>query len=275
MTHRQQSTHFITAFIDLRRGIFAVLILSAALTRMYGQGLKTGKHEQVSLPPKALPSAIQSQVQALGSRLRITGKEETVLDAQFADDTGREKAIHIVHQISGLVRIEGLHQKAVVTFDGDFTHGVGDRTDDALLDTFVLDTVEGMFDSLQKGASMILLGHEFQLDSSAASESQGPHYDIYVVTAPDRIRRTNIPQPRRFSFDSKTGLLSNTRYFDAAGVNIETRFSNWKYIDGSAYPTTVERYENGRFTFAIIVTSLAGRMPHAIESFQKGVDSLD
>jgi hypothetical protein len=272
---KRLSTRFLNTIADSVPGIFAFLTLSALMTSAYGQDLKTRKHDQNSSPSTRLPSAIQNQVLALGTRMRIAGKEETVLDAQFVDDVGNRKTIRVIHQIGGMARIEGLHEKSAVTFDGEFTYGVSDRTDDVLLDTFVLDTTEGMFYSLQRGASMVLLGHDFQMDSQPSSEIKRPRYDIYLVTAPDRLRRVNLLQSRRFYFDSASGLLASSRYTDSAGVNIETRFLNWKYIEESAYPTIIERYENGRLTFSVTVTRLAGRSPHNAESFQKGVDSLD
>ena len=272
MKNRRQASRFTKTLSDSSRGILIISVLFAPLR---GQEMQNGKRQQVFSPSKTLPSAIQSQVQALGARMRIAGKEETVLDAQFMDDVGNKKAIRVVHQIDGMVRIEGLHEKSALTFDGLFPRGTSDRTGDALLDAFVSDTTEGLFYSLQKGASMVLLGHDFQLDSQSASELNPVRYDIYVVTAPDRLRRAHLLQVRRFYFDSKTGLLASTRYSDLEGINIETRFSNWKYVDGSAYPMTIERYENGRLTFSINATRLTGQAPRNIESLGKGVDSLE
>ncbi len=36
-----------------------------------------------------------------------------------------------------VVRIESVHDKTAVTFDGEFTQGIADRTDESLMDTFV------------------------------------------------------------------------------------------------------------------------------------------
>ena len=268
MRDRRYMSHRVKMPINPRRCIFAYLILCAILTDAQGQDLQIGKREQHSFVPKVLPSALQYQVQALGTRIRTAGKEETALDAQFVNDVGNKKSIHIVCQISGLVRIEGIHDKRAVTFDGEFTHGVADRTDESLLDSFVLDTPEGMLYSLRQGASMVLLGHDFQADFQAATGFKGPRYDVYLVTAPDRIRRAGALQARRFYFDSATGLLASTRYSDSAGVNVETRFLNWEHVDGSAYPITLERYENGRLTFSIAVTTVTGQPQHDIASFQ-------
>jgi hypothetical protein len=259
MGNRRHWAHSIKALTNPDRNVLVLFILIAFFTVTHGQDVKIGKSEQPTLAPKGLPSAIQHQVQVLGTRMQSAGKEETVLDAQFLDDVGNKKSIHVLHHTSGMVRIEGVHDKTAVAFDGEFTHGVVDRTDEALMDTFVSDTPEGMFYSLRNGASIVLLGHDLQPDSRATSDVNGPRYDVYVVTAPDRIRGSHTLQARCFYFDSATGLLASTRYSDSAGVSVETRFLNWELIDGSAYPTTVERYENGRLTLSIISTKVTGQ----------------
>jgi hypothetical protein len=275
MKNRGYSAHFAKLIRKFSKSVFALSILSALLASARGQVVSTGNRRQMASMSRTLPSLVQKQVQALGTRMRIAGKEETVLDAQFADDVGRKKTIHIVHEISGMLRIEGMHEKSAVSFDGKFTHGVEDRTDSAMMDTFILDTTEGMFDALQRGASLVLLGHDFQPHTGAVSESMEPRYDIFLVTAPQRIRPDDVPQPRRYYFSSATGLLASTRYVEVAGRNIETRFLNWLYIDGSAYPTTIERYENGRLTFSITTTAVAGQSPRNTEAFQTGVNHRD
>jgi hypothetical protein len=266
MGNRRNWPHNVKAIVNPHRIVFVLSTLTA-FTVIHGQDVKIGKSEP-SLVPKGLPSAVQHQVQVLGTRMQGAGKEETVLDAQFLDDVGNKKSIHVVHHTSGMVRIEGMHDKTAVAFDGEFTHGVADRTDEALMDTFVSDTPEGMFYSLRNGASIVLLGHDLHPDSRATSDVKGPRYDVYVVTAPDRIRGPHTLQARRFYFDSATGLLSSTRYSDSAGVGIETRFLNWEHIDGSAYPTTLERYENGRLTFSIISSSAAGQPQRNAKTIQ-------
>jgi hypothetical protein len=259
MENRQNWAHIVRAIINPRRHVPVLLVLIAFFTVTRAQEVKFEKREQHSLVTKALPSSIQHQMQALGARMRIAGKEETVLDAQLVNDAGDKKHIHVVHEMSGMLRIEGIHDKTAVTFDGEFTHGIAGRMDEAVVDTFVLDTPEGMFYSLRNGASMVLLGNDFHPGTRTASNSAEPHYDVYVVAAPDRIRRSSTPQSRRFYFESTTGLLSSTRYSNSSGVNVETRFLDWQQVDGSAYPTSIERYEDGHLTFSINATRVTGQ----------------
>jgi hypothetical protein len=252
--------HFVKTIINPRRSIIGLCSVAVISTAAPGQDVQSRQHEQPSLAPNSFPIAIQLQMQTLGTRTRNSDKDETSLNAQFVDDVGNRKTIHVVHQNSGIVRIEGVHDKTTISFDGEFTHDVADRTEEALMETFVSDTPEAMFYSVRKGASLVLLGHDFEPDSRDAADVKGPRYDIYVVTAPDRIRGTRTLQSRRFYFDSRTGLLASTRYSDSAGVNVETRFLNWEHIDGSAYPRAVERYENARLMFSIISSRVTGQL---------------
>jgi hypothetical protein len=60
---------------------------------------------------------------------------------------------------------------------------------------------------------------------------------------------------------SKTHLLAKTEYYDQSAtppVKVETRFSVWGMIDGSAYPAKIDRYENGALVFSFIATSIEG-----------------
>jgi len=268
MRIRRQTICFKKSVIQPLWVTFSVVALWACPEVAQAQDTAARQREQLASVPKGLPSIIQHQVQALGTRMRTAGKEETVLEAQFVDDGGHNKPLHIVYQISGMVRIEGVHDKTALTFDGEFTHGVADRTDESLMDTFVMDSPEGMLYSLRKGASMVLLGHGFGPDARIAPDYKGPRYDIYVVTAPDRLRRSGALQSRRFYFDSATGLLVSTRYSDSTGMTIETRFLDWEHVDGSAYPKTIERYENGRLAFSIVAATVAGQPQRNAATFK-------
>jgi len=245
-------------------GVLMVLACIAASQRQDVQS----RREELSTVPGVLPAALQFQMKSLGARMRTAGKEETTLDGQFVDEAGNKKSIRVTYQISGMVRIEGIHEKTSVTFDGGMAHGIANRMDEVMLDVFASDTPEALLYSARSGASVILLGHNIQSDSSTASDSSGPRYDVYVVTAAGRVRTSNSPQSRRFYFDSATGLLASTRYTDSAGVSVETRFLKWETVDGSAYPTVIERNENGRLVFSIVANSVTGQPQRGVSTFR-------
>jgi hypothetical protein len=67
---------------------------------------------------------------------------------------------------------------------------------------------------------------------------------------------------KRYYFDSDTGLLNSTRYTDATvstGLRVETRFSNWGQVEGSAYPGRIERFEDDRSVFTLIISAASSR----------------
>jgi len=69
-----------------------------------------------------------------------------------------------------------------------------------------------------------------------------------------------VTRSRLYYFDSLTGLLQSTRYYDRSRptpVKLETRFSDWRSIDGSAYPGRLDRYERGQRVFSFIVNTIS------------------
>lgn len=224
----------------------------------WSQEAMARQREALASVPDAIPSDLMQAVAALGRRMRTPGKEVSVFEGQLVDAAGRQKALHVVQQISGVVRIENPEEKTLLNFDGEETQGIRDHNDESLLDAFVSDTPEGMIYAVRNGASMQLLGRGYVSDAKR-SDPQAPRYDIYEVTFPDRTNRYSGLRIRRYYFDSQTGLLASTRYMDRTGVAVETRFSGWGQVDGSAYPSRIERYENGRLSFAFVTGTVVSR----------------
>lgn len=222
------------------------------------QDAVTRKRDELASVPKTVPPDMMQQVQVLGSRMRTAGKEESVFEGQLIDSQGQQKAIRVIQKISGVVRIESLEDKTTLSFDGEVTQGIKDHDGESLLDTFVLDSPESMIYSVRSGASMQLLGRGFVADAKR-SDPQAPRYDIYEVAFPDRTNKGSGLRVRRYYFDSQTGLLASTRYTDRTGISVETRFSGWGQVDGSAYPSRIEHYENGRLSFAFVAATVAAR----------------
>jgi hypothetical protein len=254
------------------RVILVGLLIAALPCGVLGQDrTASAVREQLSSVPRSLPVDVLEQVRALGDRMRTPGKEETLLTGQFTDASGKSKAIQVIHQISGMVRIEGVRENRPLAFDGDLSRGAVDRSDESLLETFVMDTVEGMAYSLRSGGAMQLLGRRFGPDARTVRDYKGPWFDIYEVTAPTRSRQDRQLRMKRYYFDSDTRLLISTRYTDPAvspSQTVETRFSNWQQLDGSVYPGRIERYENGQLAFSIVVTTASGRPRHDSTNFR-------
>jgi hypothetical protein len=214
-------------------------------------------------PLSPVPGMFYGPLNSLGRRLLMSGKERTVYRGQLLDGAGNASPARVIHQLPGLVRLEGFRaQAAVLSFDGQNEHGITSRkSDEALLEIFTMDLAEGMLSSVQNGAAVRLLGRGFGPDPSWQPAYTGPRYDIYEVTGPIQCRQDQLTRMKLYYFDSSTGLLQSTRYYDRSvspPFKIETRFSLWGNIDGSAYPARIDHYEGGQLVFTFIAEDIAG-----------------
>jgi hypothetical protein len=208
-----------------------------------------------------IPSLFQAHAAALGKRVEVKGRERTVLVGEYLDAQGSAAQVRVVLQLPRMVRLEGFKGRgSVLAFDGDRAKNAATRADKALLETFVSDTAEGMLASIQELAAARLLGNGFGPDPRTNPNYSGPRYDIVDVFMPDVIRKGPVWQSKQYYFDSKTGLLHSTHYYDrtvSPPVKVETRFSMWGTMDGSAYPASIERYEGGKRVFSFISSDIA------------------
>jgi hypothetical protein len=207
----------------------------------------------------ALPSVVVHQAAALGERVR-PGKEKIIFEGHFADASGNRPA-KVTYQVPGFVRLDGFKPgSARLAFDGERSYGVVTPLDDAFLETFTMDTAEGMLGATRLGAALRLLGRQFQPNPRSLPRYTGARYDIYEVAVPVRSRQDRAVRLKRYYFDSKSGFLVRTRYRDGKGsphVIVETRFAGWRTIDGSAFPERIDRYENGRPVFSFITSNIS------------------
>jgi len=208
-----------------------------------------------------LPTALNPHTAALGDRVLVPGKEKTVLTGQFVDETGKSSAVRLTLQLPGLVRLEGLTPDGPpLTFDGETRSLRNSHREEAILETFTSDTAEGMLSAIKEGAAVQLIARRVGPGTSKRQDNASPPYDIYEVSAPIRSSATGLERLKRYFFDSETGLLASTQYLDetfSPPMGVETRFSNWRSGDGSAYPERIERLENGHQVFSLIVTTIA------------------
>lgn len=223
----------------------------------------TAKGQTSQVPSGAfpiMPGSVRRQADALGMRWRAPGKAQTTLVGEFITAAGARSTVQVVHQVPWLVRLQGFPSTTpTLSFDGQLPRPLVSRTDEILLETFVLDLPEGMFASLQAGTAVDLLGRGFGPDPRVNPTYTGPRHDIYEVTGRIRYRLDRLNRMKRYYFDSASGLLRSTRYQDrtvSPTAAVETRFSNWRVVDGSFYPGRIERYENGQLVFTFIVATV-------------------
>jgi hypothetical protein len=258
----------------LQKLLYTVLTISLVLcpgSMLSGRDKDKDKPIEVKPNPAwRIPGLAGKHLMALGKRMNSAGREKTTYTGQFFDRNGKAASVRVVHDVSGLVRLEGFgDREEVLSFDGKKAKSSsegkkirgdsGQKADEDLLEVFVMDTVEGMMESMRKGAAVQFLGSGFRPDPRIEPDYKGPSYDIYEVTTTVRCRRDQLVRTKRYYFDSNTGLLLSTRYYDRSGktpIKMETRYSVWGDIDGSKYPARIEHYADGKLQFDFIAENI-------------------
>jgi hypothetical protein len=243
--------------LRLPRLVIIVLTCLAALnTMLSGQT----RPSEIAARLDRIPGVAQRQFAVLGDRMRVSGKELTIYTGDVVDAAGNRSPAQVIYQTPGLVRLSGFKPgQAVVSFDGERALGVISNDDDLLLETFVMDMPEGMLASIQGSAAVRLLGSGFGPDPRKMRNYAGARYDILDVTSAVRSRSDKVTRSRLYYFDSSTGLLQSTRYYDrsrSSPVKLETHFSEWRNIDGSTYPSRIDRYERGQRVFSFVANTI-------------------
>jgi hypothetical protein len=234
--------------------IVAVIVTGATTTVRSQNERRAGGKVFKATPGIALP-----QLDALGSRVLAPGKELTTLTGQYSDERAGQKPAQVLHQLPNMVVLSGFGD-AELKFDGNRRPAGLRAQEAALLESFGSDTAEGMLAALNNGAAARLLGRGFKPSSTAAPNYTGPGYDIYEVTA-IALGEGGAVRKKFYYFDTDSGLLLSTRYDDLSAtptVRVETRFSEWRRVDGAAYPGRIERYENGRRVFSFVTAAASG-----------------
>ena len=258
----------------LHKMLYLVLTISLMLClsgALLGKDQDRGKVSEVKQnPANRIPSLATKHLMALGMRMYSVGKEKTTYSGQLFNKDNNSVPVRVVQDVFGLVRLEGFRENdEVISFDGKnaksssagqkIKDDVSRKADEALLEVFAMDTVEGMMESMRSGAAVRFLGSGFGPDPRIEPDYKGPRYDIYEVTTTARCRKDRPVLTKRYYFDSNSGLLLSTRYYDrskSVPIKIETRFSVWGDIEGSKYPARIEHYVDGKLQFDFITENI-------------------
>ena len=205
-----------------------------------------------------ISGVFRPELEALGRRAQERGAETVVYAGEFARAGAKAVAARVTVQLPRMILLEGFKTEKIA-FDGTVSKNAATQADTALLEALLLDTQEGMLASMEGEGSARLLGRDFGPEPGQKSASSEARYDIYDVMMPDPFREGKSWVSRLYYFDSKTHLLEFTRYRDrtvSPPVEIETRFSMWGVVNGSAYPACIERYEDGKLVFSFVATGI-------------------
>jgi hypothetical protein len=241
--------------------LVGVLFMSATSVAQ----LRTAPENRRTFNRGRIPSVLEPYIRAMGARGVGNGSERIQLDGQFSDASGTSAA-RVTVEVPGRTRLDGMRTDAVpILFDGvtarTTTVGLSDR-DQGLLESFAVESIEGLLSQASEGGAVRLLGRGFGPDPATLQPGENPpYYDVFEVTAPVATRPGAPLQTRRYYFDSGLRLLVSVRHTER-GRRIETRYSNWAQADGSAYPGVIERYEADTLVFRF-TTQAATRGPAA------------
>ncbi|HVV71938.1 MAG TPA: hypothetical protein VHI52_10635 [Verrucomicrobiae bacterium] len=188
----------------------------------------------------------------MGTRLTVTGKEQTTLRGSLSVAAGAASPIDVIWQNPGLLRVTiSGSESRVLSFDGA-TPAASDRTlsatDSDLLEMLTDDYPDAFFVSLARGrAGFRFLGGRFRADTGATKDYAGPYYTIYQKAG--LVPSRKAAAQKFYLFDSATGLLSKVRYVRTDGkttVPVEVRYSNWQTAEGEQFPGSIVRVSQGK-----------------------------
>ncbi len=140
--------------------LFLAAVLIMAVISVTADGQSKEANPVLSNVRVGAPGIFLQQAEALGLRLNTPGKERTVYSGQLFDQDGKSSPARVIHQMPGLVRLEGFKDGgASLSFDGRQAIGITNRkSDESLIETFLADFPEGLFASVQNGAAVRLIG---------------------------------------------------------------------------------------------------------------------
>lgn len=243
------------------------LIVMALLVQLQPAVAQSGGGVLIDLIA-TLPDSFRSQLSVLGDRLKTRDKANTIFRGQFIHGQLPSRPARVTVQVpEGFTRLEGfLPGDTPLAFDGN-VHSRRPKIDANFLETFAMDTVEGLIASLRNGAAARLVAQDSASTRGAGSKNE-PHYVIFEITDLVRTDGGDSYRQKFFYFDTQTGLLARTHYMDG-GTHVEVRFARWHVVDGSAYPGQIDRLEDNQLQFSFVISDVSAGPPKDAASFRQ------
>jgi hypothetical protein len=194
---------------------------------------------------------------ALGNRLEKPGQERVSLVGTWrVAGTAQLREFAATLEFPDKLRLTvGGPQNRVITFDGQQSKGTADDLD--LVETLAYDSAEHFFAAQMQGNAMRFLGSRFRTDDGSTPDYDGPYFDIYKIA--DHIKTSEQERAAKlYYFNSETLLLDRVTYDVNRGgseINVETKLSDWRVVDGQQVARRIERFENGKSVFVLTIRS--------------------
>lgn len=197
-----------------------------------------------------IPSALKAKFDAMGTRFSTKGNERAILTGTMSRPGLPSVGAVISYEIPRQFRYQEA-SKALV-HDGEREVGPGSLSDadGGLMESLLEDSMDGLLYTMDRAQLFRPLMNRARLDDGKAANYSGPYVDIYEIALPIP-SRGNLLRRKHFYFDSKTLLLDRVVYY-SGNVRVETRFQDWRVVNGSPTPGTISRSENGvnKFSFS-------------------------
>jgi len=202
-----------------------------------------------------VPGSLHENLQVLGDRFTVPGKERLALFGTLTDVQGASN-VQLVYELPGRFRLE--RSGKTLIFDGktaSTSAGTLSADDEKLLETLSADSPDGFFSAVNEGAALHLIGRRFRVPGKGRG-SPSTLCDIFELIRPIRERKDGAVRIKHYYFDSATGLLGRSRYrMDAGSGNlVDVTFGNWQNVGGQLIPTQITRTENGTSVLSLQVT---------------------
>ena len=199
---------------------------------------------------------------ALGNRLEKPGQERLALVGTWrVAGTAQQREFAATLEFPDKLRLTvGGPQNRVITFDGEQTKAAQTPAADDLdlIETLAYDSAEHFFAAQMQGNAMRFLGARFRTDDGSTPDYDGPYYDVYKIA--DQIKASGEERSAKlYYFKSDTLLLERVTYVVNRGgseINVETKLTDWRVIDGQQVARRIERSENGKSVFVLTMRSV-------------------
>lgn len=235
--------------------------LAALLPSPYAAG--QGQSQGVDIPrikPPQFQTAQREVLRAIGNRLQAAGKERQVLGARFDRMVGGQmvsSVVALMTELPGMLRMEDPAQGQVTVFDGTriLTRvGSPGKTEEDAVESLLSDAVEGYFYGQTNGSRAMLQGRGYRIADNRSANALSGVCDLLTVTGGLRVRTGQETTQKTFCFDSVTHLPLVVSY-ERGTTLVETRFSDWRLVQGEQIPWKIVRLENGAIEMTWTLTS--------------------
>jgi len=208
-----------------------------------------------------LSPRLAMNLNALGNRLEKPGQERLTLAGMWrVAGTVQPREFVATLEFPDKLRLTvGGPQNRVITFDGQQTKALQEPAADELdlIETLAYDSAEHFFAAQMQGNAIRFLGSRFRTDDGSTPDYDGPYFDIYKIA--DHIKTSEQERAAKlYYFNSETLLLERVTYDINRGgseINVETKLSDWRVVDGQQVARRIERLENGKSVFVLTIRS--------------------